>query len=117
MPDTVSITVEEVVGDQSETDVKLVLPKAAVPGFDPSNTEGVNATVVQTPIQGLSFLLVGTGELVVPDEEIVGDLDTEAGELVVQKDALGAQATPGTTLEGFTIQHQGQPVLLVPLSS
>jgi len=113
------VTVQEVQGDQSETSVKLVFEdKAAIPGFDTQDNTPVSAYMIDSGVQGLKWLLLGAqgGPLQLPDEELVGDLDTQSGELEIEKADLGEAFVAGTQLPYTQFTHRGTTYTQVMLS-
>ena len=111
------ITVIEIQGDASETDVRLVVQKTAI--GSPAPGAQLGGSVVASGVPGLSFLVITaaptSGGMSLTVEEVQGDTDTATQEIVIEKAALGLDAVAGTSLSGFQVQRPSGNVLVIPL--
>jgi len=113
------ITVQELEGDPSTTDVELVFDdQSVIPGFDTHDQLPVKAVLSQ-PFPGYSQLFIGAGvgELSLPDLEFVGDLTPE-GRLGIDKSVLGGlivEGQPLPTLPYRVITPGGRTVVVIEI--
>lgn len=99
---TITLKVQELVGDPDESLVYLVAPKTALGGIAPGEAP-LSAALVTTPLPTLKFLIISKtdlGGVLLPIYELTGDVDEEMAYVVAPKTLLGgAPLTPGEEYE------------------